>query len=99
MPLPSEEFDEACALFAGTLVDNGLHWKDYYGAAYSTRMRDCIKNVRAACDEMEKVLNKDDERPVKELSPEEYEAKKEAGKKITWAVDQGKSPLKQEDDR
>lgn len=97
MTLPSKEFDEACLIFAGILIANGQSWKDYVGAAYSTRMRECIKNVRAACDDMEKVLDKDDERPVKPLTEEEYKAKVSEGKKIIFSPDQGHSPLKQED--
>jgi recombinational DNA repair protein RecT len=89
MPLPPEEFDTHCNNFAEKLIANGKHWKDYFGAAYNTRMRECIKNVREACDEMEQVLNEDDKisTPVRELTPEEYEAKKAAGKKISFAED------------
>lgn len=85
MPLPSDEFDAACAEFAATLIANGRGWKSYFGAAYSTRMRECIKNVRAACDQMEEVLDRDDERPVKTLTEEEYNAKVAAGKKTKFS--------------
>lgn len=87
MALLPEDFDRECNNFAEKLIANGKHWKDYFGAAYSTRMRDCIKNVRAACDEMEKVLDEDAKipQPVRELTPEEYETKVAAGPKITFA--------------
>jgi recombinational DNA repair protein RecT len=89
MPLPSEEFDKHCNDFAEKLIANGQHWKAYFGAAYNTRMRECIKNVRAACDEMEKVLDEDAKpsQPVRELTPEEYEKKVATGKKLTFAPD------------
>ena len=60
MSLPSKVFDSECEKFSQVLVVNGKHWKDYYGSAYSTRMRECIKNVREACAVMEKVLEEDD---------------------------------------
>lgn len=96
MPLPQKEFDEACLAFVGILIANASNWKGYFGAAYSTRMRECIKSVRAACDDMEIILDADDKRPVKELTPEEYEAKVAAGKKLTFSPDPG-SKMKQGD--
>lgn len=89
MPIPCDEFDTHCNNFAEKLIVNGKHWKDYFGAAYSTRMRECIKNVRTACDEMEKVLDEDSKpsQPVRELTPEEYEKKMAEGKKITFSPD------------
>lgn len=59
MTYKTEDFDLHCKLFAEILIANGNHWKDYHGAAYSTRMTECIKNVREACDVMENILKAD----------------------------------------
>lgn len=60
MTLDSKTFDNATAAFtAGMAV--AQNWKHhYFGAAYSTRLRQAIRDARDACDQMEKIINKDE---------------------------------------
>jgi hypothetical protein len=52
-------FDEATKKFTHSLC-KAADWKHgYYGAAYSTRLEQAIKEARVACDEMEKVIAAD----------------------------------------
>lgn len=57
--MPSD-FDIAADKFTGLLMF-AANWKhNYFGAAYSTRLRQAIKDVREACDELAVALDKDD---------------------------------------
>lgn len=64
-----------------------------------TTVRGIIKNVTQACDLMLAACDKFDadtlartKPATRTLTPEEYEAKVAAGKKLTFSEDQGKSP-------
>jgi len=55
------DFDDGCRLFTDKL-STACRWKhSFFGAAYSTRLRQAIACARSACDDMEKVLEADDE--------------------------------------
>jgi hypothetical protein len=58
-----ETFDEARVKF-DLRLSLGVAWKtNYPGAAYSTRIREAIADLRDACDEMEQFLNRKDLQP------------------------------------
>jgi hypothetical protein len=49
-------FDESCMKFTGALAQ-AANWKhDYFGAAYTTRLKQAIRVTRDACDRLEKEL-------------------------------------------
>lgn len=99
-PLTAEEEFEAYRIaFGQILLSNARAWEGYRSYLQKEGMKKIIEDVRAACTIMEGMILTLDNQTVRPISEEAYEAKKEAGKKVTWAVDQGKSPLKQEDDR
>lgn len=53
------EFDDATYKFTRAMC-KAADWKHgYFGAAYSTRLHQAIRDARAACDEMEKVIAAD----------------------------------------
>lgn len=55
-------FDAAAFKFQNDMY-RASHWKEnYFGAAYSTRIEQAIKEARVACDEMEKAIAADDAR-------------------------------------
>lgn len=55
-------FDEAAFKFMNDMY-RASHWKEnYFGAAYSTRIEQAIRDARASCDEMEKAIARDDAR-------------------------------------
>ncbi len=55
------KFDRGAAEFSITM-SHVANWKDsYFGAAYSTRLRQAIKDARTAADRMEKILDADEE--------------------------------------
>lgn len=63
MVLADREFNTATAKFTQAM-HAASSWKDYFfGAAYSTRLRQAIKVARDACDELERTLDEDD-KPV-----------------------------------
>ncbi len=51
-----ERYDGACSVFTGRM-QTVANWKhSYYGAAYTTRLRQAIKEARDACDTLEVTL-------------------------------------------
>ena len=55
----AREFDVKCAMFTHTLAI-ATNWKhEYPGATYSTRILSAIRDVRSACDRMERVIKAD----------------------------------------
>lgn len=59
---PPQNFDEAVASFTCVMKIVGAWKPSYFGAAYSTRLRQAIKAAREACDRLEKVLDADEAR-------------------------------------
>lgn len=52
-------FDDATHKFTRSMC-KAVDWKHgYFGAAYSTRLEQAIRDARSACDEMEKVIAAD----------------------------------------
>jgi hypothetical protein len=61
MTASSKDFDAAAHKFT-EWVRIASYWKDnYYGAAYSTRLKQAIDEARHACDNMEKFLKENGE--------------------------------------
>lgn len=53
------KFDASCGEFTQTM-EKAAQWKHvYFGAAYSTRLKQAISDARKACDDMEKALEAD----------------------------------------
>lgn len=53
-----KDFDAACKAFTRAMRE-AAGWRSYFGAAYSTRLAQAIKNAREACDEMERAIKED----------------------------------------
>lgn len=51
-------------------------------------IEETIRQVRKHCDDMEVALMKELRKPVRTLTPEEYQEKMEKGKKITLVPDE-----------
>lgn len=57
--MPAPNFDKRAERFSKKLRA-AADWKvAFYGAAYSTRIRQAINAARAACDEAERLLEED----------------------------------------
>lgn len=58
--LRQRRFDKTSAEFT-TAIAYAADWKhNYFGAAYSTRLRQAIGDLRLACDTMQQVLDAED---------------------------------------
>ncbi len=71
----SSDFDKACIGFTAAM-QTVAGWKhNYFGAAYSTRLRQAISDARVAADHMEQVLNADHLRNLRPLDSNQPEGK------------------------
>jgi len=76
MTFNQKDFDEGYRTFTDSLAVASGWQQNFFGAAYSTRLREAIKLARGACDTMEKIL----------------EADKENGRKIMEHYNQQQTP-------
>lgn len=74
-----DQYIEDTAVFASLLMIGARRLPEVIGQLNIENARIVLQSIRSACDEFEKAL---DAVPPRVLSPEEYEAKVEAGKKI-----------------
>lgn len=49
-------YDKACLEFTSLLAEASAWKHSYYGAAYTTRIKQAIQRAREACDSMEDFL-------------------------------------------
>ena len=73
MPFDQKVFDSGFKVFTERLQWAAGWQHNFFGAAYSTRLREAIKVAREACDGMEKILEADKENGRKIL--EAYKVK------------------------
>lgn len=52
------DFDEATAAFTRACIQ-ASHWKDYFGAAYSSRITAAIADLKEAISKMEETIKLD----------------------------------------
>jgi uncharacterized protein YaaR (DUF327 family) len=56
-----DNFEEVVNDFIPRITNRVYNWKRYFGAAYSTRVRYMIKEVREQLDALEDLMDRDDE--------------------------------------